>query len=152
MQLQRERDTGIELALRRQLHRRGFRYRLQQPIVPGTRRRVDIVFPSARVAVDVRGCYWHGHEHEFQAYERRHNLEYWTPKIAGNRARDQDTVKRLERAGWKVLIVWACDDLDVAADRIAATIRANRDRQLRAIPIDKRSVAASDQRWESRSH
>src|SRR4051794_7639874 len=56
---QRVRDTAPETALRRELHRRGLRYRVDVPIVPGKRRRVDVVFPRLMVAVDVRGCYWH---------------------------------------------------------------------------------------------
>lgn len=77
MQQQRSFNTGPEVELRRALHRHGLRYRLHRPIVPGTRRKVDIVFASAQVAVDVRGCYWHGHEHEFAEYERTRNLPYW---------------------------------------------------------------------------
>jgi len=61
MQQQRTQDTSPELKLRRALHRRGLRYRLHLPIVPGNkRRRVDIVFPRQRLAVFVDGCFWHG--------------------------------------------------------------------------------------------
>lgn len=126
MQQQRSRDTGPELALRRMLHSRGLRYRLHREIVPGTRRRVDIVFGSARVAVDVRGCYWHGHEHAFEEYRRRQNLHYWGPKIAGNRARDMDTSNRLLAAGWRLVVVWECDDLTLAADLIETHVRRGR--------------------------
>src|SRR5581483_11314522 len=106
MQLQASKHTRPELALRRALHARGLRFRLHRQIVPGTRRTVDIVFGPARVAVDVRGCYWHGHAHEFEAYQRRRNIDYWQPKIAGNRKRDADTECRLTEAGWLVVVVW----------------------------------------------
>lgn len=76
MQMQRSEDTTPEIALRRALHRQGLRFRIHGKIVPRTQRRVDIVLPASRVAVDVRGCYWHGHDHELTDYERRKNLNY----------------------------------------------------------------------------
>lgn len=126
MQQQRSLNTGPEVALRRVLHGRGLRFRVHRQIVSGTRRRVDVCFGPSRIAVDVRGCYWHGHEHEFASYERRHNLEYWGPKIAGNRARDEDTARRLTEGGWELIVVWACEDYEAAADRIEARVRARR--------------------------
>lgn len=124
MRQQRSQDTGPEIALRRELHRRGLRFRLHRAIVPGTRRRVDIVFGPTRIAVDVRGCYWHGHDHEFQEYERRANLSYWGPKIQGNRVRDADTEERLLAEGWTVRVVWECDDLQRSADEIEDLVRS----------------------------
>lgn len=126
MQLQRSEDTGLELTLRKALHGRGLRFRVHRPIVDGTRRRVDIVFGPSKVAVDVRGCFWHGHPHEFTEYERRHNLAYWTPKIARNRARDEDTAQRLLSAGWHLIVVWACDDLVEAVELIQDAVRQRR--------------------------
>lgn len=126
MQLQRAADTAPEVQLRRELHRRGLRYRLHQPIVPGTRRRVDIVFPSARVAVDVRGCFWHSHQHDVDRYghTRVKNTEYWAAKLERNRRRDQDTEARLAAAGWHVIVVWECQSATDAADLIQQAVRA----------------------------
>lgn len=123
MQLQRGRNTKPEMRLRRELHRRGLRYRLDQPVVPGTkRRRVDIVFPTARLAVFVDGCFWHGcPEHG----RRTHDVNgwYWPDKIAGNRQRDRDTDARLIDSGWQVIRVWEHDDAVGAADAIEAIVR-----------------------------
>lgn len=126
MQKQRSSDTQPELELRRALHRRGLRYRIHQPIVEGTRRKVDIVFRSARVAVDVRGCYWHGHPHAFAEYERKQNLDYWGPKIDGNRSRDADTARRLKAGGWELIVVWECEDVEKAARKIERRVRYGR--------------------------
>jgi len=114
MQQQRVRDTAPELALRRELHRRGRRYRVDVPIVPGTRRRVDIAFTKARVAIFVDGCFWHGCPEHGQ---RAHNVNewYWPEKIAGNRQRDADTAARLRAAGWAVVRIWEHDDPEQAA-------------------------------------
>ena len=59
MRQQASRSTSPEVVLRRELHRRGLRYRIQQQLHPGVRRTADIVFGPSRVVVDVRGCYWH---------------------------------------------------------------------------------------------
>lgn len=128
MQLQRAHDTEPELRLRRELHRRGLRYRLHQQIVPGNRRRrVDITFPRARVAVFVDGCFWHGCEQHGRR-EHEANRWYWPAKIEGNRERDRDTDARLAEAGWLVIRVWEHEPSESAAARIAAAIDARRAR------------------------
>jgi DNA mismatch endonuclease, patch repair protein len=126
MQLQRERDTVPEIALRRELHRRGLRYRLDRAIVPGTkRRRVDIVFPSPRVAVFVDGCFWHGCEQHRRALPTVNDW-YWPEKLATNRRRDQDTDQRLSDAGWVVVRIWEHEDVVTAADVVERAVRARR--------------------------
>lgn len=122
MQLQRERDTAPEVALRRELHRHGLRYRLDAPVVPGTRRRVDIVFPRARVAVFVDGCFWHGcPEHGGRAHHI--NGWYWPGKIEGNRRRDADTDERLRSAGWVVMRVWEHEQPQTVAPVVARRVK-----------------------------
>lgn len=122
MQQQRGHDTVPEVRLRRALHRRGLRFRLHRPIVPGTKRRnVDIAFSRARVAVFVDGCFWHG----CQDHGRRlHDVNrwYWPAKIEGNRERDRDTDSRLAGAGWLVMRVWEHEDPEDAAERIAQAL------------------------------
>lgn len=113
---QRQRDTRVEVELRRRLHAAGLRYRVQMPLLVGTRRRVDIVFTRARVAVDVRGCFWHGcPEH---GTTPRTRSDWWKQKIVTNLARDADTESRLLDDGWQVIIVWEHEDLELAAARV----------------------------------
>lgn len=116
MQLQRGENTKPEVDLRRELYRLGLRYRLHQAIVPGTRRRVDIVFPGPKIAVDVRGCFWHGCPQH--ATQPKSNVEWWREKLDANRSRDRDTCERLENAGWKLIVVWEHEKPEVAALRI----------------------------------
>lgn len=127
MQLQRQRDTEPEMALRRELHRRGLRYRVDQPIVTGTKRRVDIVFASPRIAVFVDGCFWHGCRWHGKR-EHAVNGWYWPGKIAGNRERDRDTDRRLRSDGWTVIRVWEHADPVVVANRIEAAVRRGQPR------------------------
>jgi DNA mismatch endonuclease (patch repair protein) len=108
-----------ELALRRELHARGFRYRLQKEVIP--RRRVDIAFVNAKTAVDVRGCFWHGCSDHFAV--PKSNPEWWVEKIESNRTRDMETESLLKGLGWRVVVVWEHESPMLAADRIEAVLR-----------------------------
>lgn len=112
------RDTRPEVALRRALHRRGLRFRVQVK-VPGNRRRtIDIAFTRARLAVYVDGCFWHGcPEHHSLP---RTNSTWWTWKVELNRTRDADTNRELEDAGWTVLRFWEHVEPEEAAAAIEA--------------------------------
>lgn len=121
MQANRGRDSKPELALRSALHRLGLRFRVDIAPVRGIRRRADIVFPRARVAVFSDGCFWHGCPEHYRAAQR--NSQFWNQKIATNQARDRDTNERLAVAGWLVMRVWEHDDPIEAAKRIAVEVR-----------------------------
>lgn len=128
MRLQREFDTGIEVELRRRLWRRGLRYRVHAQVIPGTRRKVDLVFPGAKVAVFVDGCFWHGCEEHYKAPAT--NATFWSEKIARNRKRDRDVEVALGKLGWTVLRYWEHeveDDLSSVIDRIRSEIVRSRD-------------------------
>jgi DNA mismatch endonuclease, patch repair protein len=120
MRSQRQRDTKGELELRSLLHRRGLRFRVHA-LLPGLRRRSDIVFTRARVVVFVDGCFWHGcHEHGTWPKE---NADWWREKIEANQRRDRDTDARLTAAGWTVIRVWEHEDPTQAADQIVEVVR-----------------------------
>lgn len=121
MSTARRRDTAAELALRRELHRRGLRYRVVYPL-PGQRRRtIDVAFTKVRVAVFVDGCFWHGcPEH---GTKPRSNSEWWRTKLAANRSRDDDTDRLLAELGWTVVRIWEHEPVEIAADRVAAVVR-----------------------------
>ena len=124
MQAQRTRDTSPELALRRLLHARGLRYRVDRAPLRGLRRRADLVFGPARVAVYVDGCFWHGcPQHGRQPAA---NPGYWSVKLARNRNRDADTDTQLTAAGWRVVRVWEHEPPKEAAERVAAVVLARR--------------------------
>jgi DNA mismatch endonuclease (patch repair protein) len=113
------RDTGPELALRRVLHGRGLRYFVHRRPLPELPRLADLVFPTAKVAVFVDGCFWHGCP-DHGRRQHRTNGWYWPEKIERNVARDRDTDAQLAAAGWRSLRVWEHEDPDQAAVRIAA--------------------------------
>ncbi len=123
MSNQRRRDTDPELALRRELHRMGLRYFVHRRPLPQLRREADIVFPRARVAVFVDGCFWHGcPEHGRRVHTT--NPWYWPEKIERNQKRDADTDHRLCAAGWTVIRCWEHDNPDEIAKRIQETVES----------------------------
>lgn len=110
------------MALRRALHRRGLRYRVHRRPVPSFRRTLDIVFGPAKVAVDVRGCFWHAcPEH---ATRPKVNRKWWDDKLAANLRRDAETEARLASEGWMLVVVWEHEDPCEAAERIARIVGA----------------------------
>jgi len=121
MQANRSRDTKPELLLRRALHAMGLRYRVCARPLPDVRRTVDIAFPRLKIAVEVRGCFWHGCPEHYRAPSA--NGGYWAAKVRRNMDRDADTARRLEEAGWSLEVVWEHDDLTVAARAIAEHVR-----------------------------
>src|SRR5262245_31016769 len=88
MQRQARRDTAPELALRRALHSRGLRYRVDAKVV-GARRRADVVFSTAKVAVFVDGCFWH--TCPLHGTVPKSNRDWWVAKLAANAERDRAT-------------------------------------------------------------
>src|SRR3546814_14683453 len=101
MSAQRRRDTKPEIALRRELHRRGLRYFVDRAPIKGVRRRADLVFPRRQVAVFVDGCFWHSCQQH--ATFTQHNAQWWTDKLAANVVRDRHTDERLDAKGWTVV-------------------------------------------------
>lgn len=100
----RARDTRLELAVRRAVHKAGFRFRLHPQNVPG---RPDFVLPRYRVAALVHGCFWHGHSCP-HGHIPRTNTPYWTAKIARNLTRDARAMELLDESGWRPAVVWEC--------------------------------------------
>lgn len=106
-------NTGIELALRRELHRLGLRYRVHFRALPGT---PDIALTKARIAVFVDGCFWHRcPEH---GTSPKNNSTWWASKLDGNVDRDRRKDAQLEELGWIPIHVWEHEDPAIAAEQI----------------------------------
>ncbi|WP_092621100.1 very short patch repair endonuclease [Roseospirillum parvum] len=102
----RARDTRPELAVRRVLHRSGYRYRLQGKDLPG---RPDIVFRCRKKAIFVHGCFWHRHPGCALARMPKSRVEFWVTKLEGNRDRDLRNQAALIAMGWEFLVIWECE-------------------------------------------
>jgi len=112
------RDTSCELKLRRELHARGLRFRLQAKDLPG---KPDVVFRRARVAVFVDGAFWHGHPERCRLPAT--NRAYWEAKIERNRRRDERVTGELRVMGWRPVRLW---DFEVEASPARCAARVER--------------------------
>jgi DNA mismatch endonuclease (patch repair protein) len=124
MKRQARRNTKPEMALRRELHGLGLRYRIERKILPGVQRRADVAFIGARVAVFVDGCFWHSCP--LHATRPKANADWWSEKLARNVTRDRDTDRQLEAAGWTVVRMWEHEDPAAVARQIKLLVERRR--------------------------
>jgi DNA mismatch endonuclease (patch repair protein) len=123
MQANRSRDTKPERRLRSVLHRRGWRFRVAYRPLPHVRWSADVVFTKHRVAVFVDGCFWHACPLHFKPPAR--NKDYWQPKIARNRLRDNEFDHLLREAGWTVVRIWEHEDVETVVERVEKALVHN---------------------------
>lgn len=121
MERQGRRDTAPELAVRRAVHARGLRYRVDRSPIPGLRSRADLVFGPTKVAVYIDGCFWHGCPKH--ATTPKANRDWWREKIAANQARDVRATEVLTAAGWLVLRFWEHEEPAAVADEIETAVQ-----------------------------
>ncbi len=100
----RSKNTRPELTVRQGLHKKGFRFRLHCPEMPG---KPDLVFPKYGAVILVNGCFWHGHNCTLFKWPATRK-EYWKNKIESNRLRDTTVMTELEEKGWRTLVIWEC--------------------------------------------
>ena len=99
------RDTKPEMVVRRYLHSRGFRYRVNVKILPGS---PDIVLRKYRTAIFIHGCFWHGHDGCRHFVLPKSNTDFWTAKIERNQERDLERRRQLKQMGWHTIVIWEC--------------------------------------------
>jgi DNA mismatch endonuclease (patch repair protein) len=116
----KRRDTKPELAIRRRLHRLGYRFRVDYAPEAAVRARADIVFTRRRVVIFVDGCFWHmcpAHTTLPKA-----NADYWVPKLRANAIRDRRVDTLLATAGWRVLRFWEHESPEEVVAAIAEAL------------------------------
>ena len=114
MSRQRRTGTAPELALRRALHARGVRFRLQGPRLPG---KPDVILIRPKLAIFVDGCFWHRCPLHFT--QPHANRAWWTVKLASNVARDRLVDEALGELGWEAVRIWEHEDPIAVAERLA---------------------------------
>ncbi|MCK9608841.1 MAG: very short patch repair endonuclease [Methylomonas sp.] len=116
----RQTGTKAEMALRRELHRLGLRYRVNFQVLKKPRRIADVAFTKLKIAVYVDGCFWHGCP-EHASWPKSYS-EFWQQKIEANRARDVDTDAKLKEIGWTVIRIWEHERPEMAANALKTVI------------------------------
>ena len=105
----KQRHTKPEIAVRKLLHRLGYRFRLHSKKLPGT---PDIILPKYKTVIFVHGCFWHQHEECRKARRPTSNVEFWNEKLDKNIERDKRKESELKDSDWKVLTIWDCEIKD----------------------------------------
>lgn len=122
----RGQNTKPELALRRALHCRGWRFRLHPVDLFG---KPDIVIQKYRVAIFVHGCFWHRHQGCRYASSPSTRPEFWTSKFEANVSRDIVVRTTLLKSGWRVATVWECalrnpNQVDTSSEHLTEWLRS----------------------------
>lgn len=123
MQAVKNKDSDIELMLRKELWKRGIRYRKNDKTIFG---HPDLAFKGKKVAVFCDSEFWHGFDWENRKKDIKSNQEFWIPKIERNIVRDQEVTQKLTEEGWIVLRFWGKDikkNLQECADKIEKAVR-----------------------------
>lgn len=116
-------DTGLEILVRSELHRKGFRFRKHVKDLPG---KPDVVFVTAKVAVFIDGDFWHGYK--FTSWEHKVS-EFWKSKIWKNIERDITNRRKLRDMGWKVIRLWQHEieeNIEASINRIVSAVLKRR--------------------------
>ena len=101
----------------------GYRFRLHRKDLPG---KPDIVLPKWGIIILVHGCFWHGHKGCCEGHIPKSNAGYWGPKLAGNRQRNINNLKKLRSLGWACIVIWECqtDNLSKLKRRLCEAMSA----------------------------
>lgn len=123
----RQSGTKPELSIRRELHRRGYRFRVNDRRFKGT---PDIVLPRHGVMLFVHGCFWHRHLGCPRASIPKSNMQFWLQKFDRNIDRDMAVKRHLEQEGWRHVVVWECDierDAGCVVDELELKVLSSRE-------------------------
>lgn len=134
----RGKDTQPELAIRRALHARGFRFRLHAKALPG---RPDLVLSKHRAAIFVHGCFWHRHEECRFATTPTTRADFWQTKFEANIIRDTKAMIELRQDGWRLATIWECSlrkpvQVEAVAEIVTAWLRS----EIQSIEIGERDL------------
>lgn len=120
----KNKDSKIEVLLRKELWKRGIRYRKNVNKVYG---KPDIAFIGKKIAVFCDSEFWHGYDWEVRKDDIKSNREFWIKKIERNMERDKEVNQYLESNGWIVIRLWGKEilkNLEASADVIEEAYRS----------------------------
>lgn len=130
----RSKNTKPEEIVCKYLFSKGFRYRKNDPRLPG---KPDIVLPKYRTVIFVNGCFWHKHDGCKYFVWPKNNAAFWKEKLEKNVERDEKNYKQLVHAGWNIIIVWECElkssMCEERLERLAAEVKKCQEKELQAI-------------------
>lgn len=101
----KSKNTLPELIIRKNLFKRGYRYRIHDKRIFGT---PDIVLKKYHAVVFIQGCFWHMHVGCKECHFPKSNQGFWLAKLQRNADRDRQTKETLLSIGWRVCWIWEC--------------------------------------------
>ena len=105
----KSKNTKPELIFRKELFKKGVRFRLHSRELPG---RPDVVIKKYKIAIEIMGCFWHGHTECKKGHLPKTNKKFWSNKILKNKERDFKNQKMITQLGFKYFTVWECEVLN----------------------------------------
>lgn len=115
----RSKNTKPELLVRHYLWSQGFRYRLNNPRLPG---HPDLVLRKYRTCIFINGCFWHGHENCKFFKMPKTNTDFWQKKITRNKEWDLEEQRQLAKMGWHCITIWECELKKDKRDKTLASL------------------------------
>lgn len=97
-------NTTLELLVRKNLFKSGYRFRIHYKL-PG---KPDIVFVKKRKAIFIHGCFWHLHGCKLSTVPKS-NTTFWEKKLNENKTRDESNINKLHLIGWETFTLWECE-------------------------------------------
>lgn len=119
--------TKPEEIVRKYLFSKGFRYRKNDPRLPG---KPDIVLPKYKTAIFVNGCFWHRYEGCKYFVWPKNYAEFWHKKIMSNVERDNRNYSELKEKGWAVVVIWECELKNMRSETLSSVVES-----LKLLPI-----------------
>ena len=102
----RDKDTSIEVKVRKYLFSKGYRFRKNDKRFPG---KPDIVLPKYKTVIFIQGCFWHQHPGCKRATMPKSRTDYWLNKLSHNVEKDRQNTATLSSNGWNVITIWECE-------------------------------------------
>lgn len=118
----RSKSTKPELIVRKFLHAKGFRFRINKKTLPG---KPDLVLKKHQSVVFIHGCFWHRHVGCKNASNPKKNITFWNDKFKMNIVRDKKVQKELELLGWNVIIIWECELNENGLEELISQLNVN---------------------------
>ena len=115
-------DTKIEVWVRRYLFSKGYRFRKNDKRYPG---KPDIVLPKYKTVIFVNGCFWHQHSGCKNATMPKSNTDFWKEKLGKNVDNDRKHHEQLREMGWNVIVLWECElekEFEASMDRVVTLL------------------------------
>ena len=108
----KSKNTKPEIAVRKLLHSRGYRFRLHRKDLPGS---PDIVLPKYKTVIFMHGCFWHRHENCKYASTPKTRKQFWENKFKANVKRDAEVQEKIKNIGWESVVIWECEIKNILA-------------------------------------